>query len=101
MARRAAHLVPLLIVPPLLGQATVRGIVLADTGGTAISGAIVEIAALHLSVTTDNRGDLSSVRVETLAGVEYYVGAARVPIMYERGESSCGVLVLWTRLRRP
>jgi hypothetical protein len=45
--------------------------------------------------------DLSSVSVQSLAGVEYYVGAARIPVLYARGESSCGVLVLWTRLRRP
>ncbi len=45
--------------------------------------------------------DLSTVRVENLAGVEYYAGAARVPVLFERAESSCGVLVLWTRLRRP
>lgn len=45
--------------------------------------------------------DLSSVRVEQLAGVEYYVGIARVPVEFARGDYACGVLVLWTRLRRP
>ena len=41
------------------------------------------------------------MRVESLAGVEYYVGGARVPLLFARGDSACGVLVLWTRMRRP
>jgi hypothetical protein len=45
--------------------------------------------------------DLSSLRVENLAGVEYYVGGATVPVEFMKGNSSCGVLVVWTRQRRP
>jgi hypothetical protein len=45
--------------------------------------------------------DLSSISVEALAGIEYYVGGARLPVLFTRGDSSCGVLVLWTRMRRP
>lgn len=45
--------------------------------------------------------DLSSVPMDQLAGVEYYVGIATVPVLFARGDSACGVLVLWTRMRGP
>lgn len=45
--------------------------------------------------------DISSVRVQNLAGLEYYESLARIPLQFDRGDSRCGVLVLWTRLRNP
>src|SRR5262245_7010758 len=45
--------------------------------------------------------DVSSVRVENLAGIEYYESLARIPLEFQRGDWACGVLVLWTRMRKP
>jgi hypothetical protein len=33
--------------------------------------------------------------------LEYYEGLSRIPTEFHRGDSQCGVLVLWTRLRKP
>ncbi|MEX2151693.1 MAG: carboxypeptidase-like regulatory domain-containing protein [Gemmatimonadaceae bacterium] len=57
-------------------------------------------------VAASQRGpfDLSTVRVLTLAGLEFYAGGAETPVMWDRadrGEASCGVLVLWTRIAEP
>ncbi len=39
-------------------------------------------------------------KVHQLAGIEYYRGSAQVPVIFEADGGACGVLVLWTRLRR-
>jgi hypothetical protein len=43
--------------------------------------------------------NIDAFNVNTLAGVEYYAGAASVPGQFNRTGSSCGVLLLWTRER--
>lgn len=45
--------------------------------------------------------DLSTVRVEDLGAVEFYAGAAQTPVIFEKGDAMCGVLVLWTRTTLP
>lgn len=39
--------------------------------------------------------DPTSIRLETLVGLEFYTGGARVPVLFERGDARCGVLLLW------
>lgn len=41
--------------------------------------------------------DVNTITVETLKAVEYYSGPAETPNKYARLNSTCGVLVLWTR----
>ncbi len=41
--------------------------------------------------------DINSIQAITLAGVEIYNSAARVPARFNRTASSCGVMLLWTR----
>jgi len=55
----------------------------------------------HMLANQVDTFDLSSVRVQNLAGIEYYEGLATIPSEFERGDWQCGVLVLWTRLRDP
>jgi hypothetical protein len=55
----------------------------------------------HMLANQVDTFDISSVRVQNLAGLEYYESLARIPIEFDRGDSQCGVLVLWTRLRNP
>lgn len=42
--------------------------------------------------------DLSNYRVQDLAGVEVYTGAAQTPLELNATGSSCGAIVFWTRL---
>lgn len=48
-------------------------------------------------ISTDN--DLQKLAVSEFSGVEYYTGAATIPIEYNKTGSSCGVLLLWLRDR--
>jgi Carboxypeptidase regulatory-like domain len=41
--------------------------------------------------------DLSSLTTNDVAAIEVYVGAARIPIQYNTSNSSCGVLLIWTK----
>lgn len=41
--------------------------------------------------------DLNSINPQTIAGVEYYVGAATIPVKYNATRSTCGLLVIWTK----
>ena len=41
--------------------------------------------------------NINSVDPSTLAGVEYYVGPASMPVKYNGTRSTCGLLVLWTK----
>jgi hypothetical protein len=43
--------------------------------------------------------DLSSVRAYELAAVEVYRSAGEVPAEFNRTNSACGVLVLWSNGR--
>lgn len=45
--------------------------------------------------------DLTSVRIQELSGVEHYAGSAQTPLIFEKGDAMCGVLVLWTRTTQP
>ena len=45
--------------------------------------------------------DISTVSIQSLAGVEYYESLARIPNQFQQGDWQCGVVVLWTRLRKP
>jgi hypothetical protein len=55
--------------------------------------------AVDGSDATPESHDVDAFNVNTLAGVEYYAGAASVPGQFNRTGSSCGVLLLWTRER--
>jgi hypothetical protein len=61
-------------------------------------------AAVYLNNAVVYRGrpqeplfDINSVRPDQLEAVEYYAGAAETPLEYGTLDSTCGVLVLWTR----
>ncbi len=41
--------------------------------------------------------DVNSIVPDVLEAVEFYEGAAQIPAMYQRLNTNCGVLVLWTR----
>lgn len=41
--------------------------------------------------------DLSTLNVATIAGIEFYNGAASVPTEYNATRNTCGVLVIWLR----
>jgi hypothetical protein len=41
--------------------------------------------------------DLGSLNVDQIDGMEYYAGAASVPLRYAGYNTTCGVLVIWTR----
>jgi hypothetical protein len=41
--------------------------------------------------------DVNTIRPDQLEAVEYYAGAAETPLEYGTLDSTCGVLVLWTR----
>jgi hypothetical protein len=43
--------------------------------------------------------DLQKLAANQFAAVEFYSGAARIPVQYNKTGSSCGVLLLWTRER--
>ncbi|HEY4306874.1 MAG TPA: hypothetical protein VGM82_20555 [Gemmatimonadaceae bacterium] len=43
--------------------------------------------------------DLQKLQASQFAGVEYYSGGARIPPMYNKTGSACGVLLLWSRER--
>ena len=42
---------------------------------------------------------IEKLRVEEFAGIEFYAGGASVPVQYNKTGSSCGVLLLWSRMR--
>jgi hypothetical protein len=41
--------------------------------------------------------DVNSIPTNNIAAVEFYVGAARIPIEYNSSSSNCGVLLLWLK----
>jgi len=43
--------------------------------------------------------DVDDISIETLAGVEFYRGAAETPPEFNTSGATCGTLVLWTRDR--
>jgi hypothetical protein len=43
---------------------------------------------------------LYSIRPETVMGIEVYDSQAQVPFEFQRRETRCGAIVIWTRLRR-
>jgi len=42
--------------------------------------------------------DINSVQALELEGVEYYAGGAEAPAQYSGQDTSCGVLLMWTRI---
>ena len=36
-------------------------------------------------------------RAPEVEGIEFYAGAASLPIQFRHGDSSCGVVLVWTR----
>ena len=43
--------------------------------------------------------DLLKMATQNYAGVEFYAGAAEIPVQYNATGNACGVLLLWTRER--
>jgi hypothetical protein len=41
--------------------------------------------------------DMRSIQPAEIEGIEYYAGPAQTPMEYSTMESSCGVVVIWTR----
>ncbi len=52
-------------------------------------------------LATGSPFDLSTVRVEEVGALEFYAGASQTPLIFEKGSSMCGVLLLWTRTTQP
>jgi hypothetical protein len=51
-----------------------------------------------IRVNRDDR-DLEKIPVNTMGGVEAYLGPATIPPLYNQTGSACGVLLFWTRER--
>jgi hypothetical protein len=45
----------------------------------------------------ERKFDINSIDPSTLAGVEFYVGPATMPVQYNATRHTCGLLVLWTK----
>ncbi|MEW5916824.1 MAG: carboxypeptidase regulatory-like domain-containing protein [Gemmatimonadota bacterium] len=41
--------------------------------------------------------DVNSIPANAIAAIEFYVGAARIPVQYNSSNSNCGVLLLWLK----
>lgn len=41
--------------------------------------------------------DLNSIDPSTIAGIEYYAGAASMPVKYNSTRSTCALLMIWTK----
>jgi hypothetical protein len=41
--------------------------------------------------------DINSIETSTIAGIEYYSGAASIPAKYNGTRNTCGLVVIWTR----
>jgi hypothetical protein len=54
-----------------------------------------------VKVYTFNSGmrlfDVNSIPTNNIAAIEFYVGAARIPLEYNSSNSNCGVLLLWLK----
>ena len=57
------------------------------------------IVALYFDGTPSMETDLAKLSVNDFAGVEFYTGSSSIPMQFNRRNTSCGVLVLWTRER--
>lgn len=113
----ASLMITSLIGPgPLFGQPVFRGIVLTDStdilladvpiGKPGVLARAIGYQPRGLSILIAQSDTLRLVfRLEPapviLAPIVVYVGLATVPVVFARGDSACGVLVLWTRMRRP
>ena len=83
---------------------------LSGPGGRAIPRSRTEMGRCYPDVYLDGvpvyggagggeRFDLARWGTRDFAGVEFYAGAASVPVRFNRTSAGCGVLVLWTRER--
>ncbi len=43
--------------------------------------------------------DINSIPTRDIAGIEYYAGAATMPIKYNGMRNSCGLIIVWTRVK--
>jgi hypothetical protein len=43
--------------------------------------------------------DINSIPTRDIAGIEYYAGAATMPIKYNSMRNTCGLIVVWTRVK--
>lgn len=41
--------------------------------------------------------DVNSIQASAIAGIEYYPGAAAVPMKFRGGDTGCGLLIIWTK----
>lgn len=49
----------------------------------------------------DEGFDVNSIHPEDIQGIEYYVSPAQTPAKYQRLNTTCGVLVIWTKRLSP
>jgi hypothetical protein len=64
----------------------------------AVQGGACEIN-LYIDGVAVSDNDLEKLSVNEFAALEFYSGGATIPVQYNRTESSCGVILLWTRER--
>jgi len=68
-----------------------------STKMAVLGGACIPDMYMDGIVVTDS--DLDKIVVRDIAGIEYYPGAASVPVQYNKTGSNCGVLLFWSRDR--
>jgi hypothetical protein len=73
-------------LPPtrIRGQQTI-------TGGCPVQYFVDGVVTTALSI--------DEVRPDDVDGIEIYRGSSTIPAMFKRGTASCGVILLWTKLR--
>jgi hypothetical protein len=41
--------------------------------------------------------DVNSIPTSSISGIEYYPGAATVPLKFRGADTGCGLLIIWTK----
>jgi hypothetical protein len=69
--------------------------------GAAPGACYAQVYLDHALVYSGRPGEglfsVNSLPVSAIEAIEYYAGPARTPLKYQRLDSNCGVLVIWTR----
>ena len=54
-------------------------------------------SAIGLAILVVLFRNLSTINVATIAGIEFYNGAASIPTEYNGSRNTCGALIMWLR----